>query len=281
MVPDDLVQNSVTLNSALMTTSRVFGPALAGLLVVTTGYAWCFTIDAVSYIAVIAALMRMRRSELYPAPPTTRGKGQVRAGLRYAHAQSDLWVPLVMMTIVGTLTFNFTVVIPLFVEHTLHGTDGTYTLVYSVLSVGSVIGALFAASRRSVEVRHLAIASALFGVAMILFAAAPNIGLAFPAAVLVGLTSVTFMTTSTAIVQLRSDPSMRGRVLALQAIVLIGSTPIGGPLMGALCDDFGARAGILVGAVAAFFAAGWGIVAVRRRASEPAVIAEGALEASG
>jgi MFS family permease len=264
MVPEADVQNAVTLNSALMTSSRVIGPALAGLLVVTTGYGWCFTIDAISYLAVIAGLWKMRTAELRQPPVLSRAKGQVREGLRYVRSVPDLWVPLVMMAVVGTLTFNFSVVIPLFVERTLRGTDASYTLLYSVLSVGSVIGALAAAHRRSIEVRHIVVASAGFAVAMFAFALSPTLLLAYPTALLVGLASVSFMTASTAIVQVRCDPVMRGRVLALQAIVFVGSTPVGGPLLGFICDAFGARAGLTLGGLAAVGAAAWGYFAARR-----------------
>jgi MFS family permease len=264
MVPETDVQNAVTLNSALMTSARIVGPAIAGLLVVTTGYAWCFTIDGFSYLAVIASLAMMRRRDLRQPPVVIRAKGQLREGLRYVRGAPDLWIPLVMTAVVGTLTFNFGVVIPLFVERTLRGSDGSYTLVYSVLSVGSLAGALAVARRTSIEVRQIVVASLAFGLAMLIFAAAPNLAGSFPLALLVGITSVAFLTASTAIVQVRSTPAMRGRVLALQAIVLIGSTPIGGPLLGAVCDVLGARAGLVLGGLAALAAAGWGLFASRR-----------------
>ena len=118
MVPEADVQNAVTLNSALMTSSRVIGPAVAGVLVVTAGFGWCFTIDAISYLAVIAGLWLMRTGELRQPPVVAKAKGQLRAGLRYVRSVPDLRIPLIMMAVVGTLTFNFAVVIPLFVEHT-------------------------------------------------------------------------------------------------------------------------------------------------------------------
>jgi MFS family permease len=181
----------------------------------------------------------------------------------------DLWIPLVMMAVIGTLTFNFAVVLPLFIERTLGGTDASYTLVYSVLSVGSLLGALAAAHRRRVEISTIAAAALVFGVAMLLFATAPGLGVAFPLALVVGFASVWFMTASTAMMQLRSDPRMRGRVLALQAIVLLGSTPVGGPLLGYVCDVLGGRAGVVLGGLAAIGAAAWGAMAVRRGSRRP------------
>jgi MFS family permease len=264
MVPENDVQNAVTLNSALMTSSRVIGPAIAGVLVVTVGFGWCFFLDGVSYLAVIGSLFAMRRAELRQPPVVLRAKGQLRAAAAYIKSVPDLWIPLVMMTVVGTLTFNFAVVLPLYVEHTLDGTAESFTLLYSVLSIGSLIGALYAAHMRVIDARHLVYASFAFGIAMLGLALAPTLLAAFPVAIFVGLTSVAFLTSSTAIVQMRADPKMRGRVLALQGMVIIGSTPIGGPLLGFICDQWGARAGIVVGAVAAIGAGAWGYAAHRR-----------------
>ncbi len=264
MVPEDHVHNAVSLNSALMTSSRVVGPALAGLLITTVGYGLCFTVDGLSYIAVLVALWKMRTSELRPAPITVRAKEQVRAGLRYVRRTPELFVPLTMMAVVGTLAFNFQVVFPLLVTRTFHGTEGTFTVLFSVISIGSLAGALTTARRKTIGIRHVIVASAFFGVSMLLFAASPNLAVAFPLGILVGASSIGFLTASTAIVQVRSEPEMRGRVLALQAIVFLGSTPVGGPILGAIADTWGPRAGVLVGGVAACAAAAWGVFACRR-----------------
>lgn len=263
MVEDEDVQNAVSLNTALMTGSRIVGPALAGLLVTTVGYGWTFLLDGVSYIAVLVALWRMDTAQLRAAPVTPRGRGQIREGLRYIRSVPELRIPLLMMTVVGTLGFNFQVVIPLFVTDTLSGDDRAFTLLFSVLSAGSFVGALVAARRKHVDLRAVALACAGFGAALTLMAAAPNLVGAFPAAVVVGFTGVAFMTTSTAIMQLRASPDMRGRVLALQAMVFLGSTPIGGPVLGWLCDLTSPRIGLLVGGVATLAAAAWGLANAR------------------
>jgi MFS family permease len=274
MVPEEDMQNAVSLNSALMTSARVVGPALAGLLVHTVGFGWAFAVDGLSYTAVLIGLKMMRTEELRPSPIATKAKGQVRAGLRYVRSVPDLWVPLVMMTVVGTLAFNFSVVMPLLAIRTFDGDDGTFTLLYSVVSVGALVGALATARRKTIEIHHLVLASFGFGVAMVALAAAPTLALAFPAALFVGLASIGFLTASTAIVQVRAAPEMRGRVLALQAMVFLGSTPIGGPILGAVSDAWGARAGLLVGASACFAAAAIGSLAVRRAAARPAEVPE-------
>jgi MFS family permease len=272
MVSDDEVNNAVSLNSALMTSARIVGPALAGLLVTTVGYGWCFTIDAVSYLAVIVGFAKMNAAELRVSPVAIKAKAQVRAGLRYVRTVPDLWVPLVMMAIVGTLAFNFQVVLTLFVTDTFERGVGTFTVLFSVTAIGSLAGALSTARRRTIEVRNVIIASAGFGVSMLVLAASPTLGIAFPIAIAVGWTSIAFMTASTAIVQVRADPAMRGRVLALQAIVFLGSTPIGGPLLGAICDAYGARAGLVVGGASALGAALFGSMAMRRTLTRRAAL---------
>lgn len=276
MVPEANVQNAVSLNSALMTGSRVVGPALAGLLISTVGYGWTFAADGVSYLAVILGLLMMRTRENRPHVVAPRGKGQVREGLRYVRGMPELFVPLVMMAIVGTFAFNFQTVMPLLINRTLHGNVRTFTMIYSVISVGSLIGALVSARRATVTIRHIIMSSFGFGGAMLLLAATPNVPFTYPIGVLVGVSSITFMTTSTTIMQLRSDPSMRGRVLALQAIVFLGSTPIGGPILGWVCENFGARTGVVIGGVSAIVAGAYGLRAAspetRRNVSQPRLL---------
>jgi MFS family permease len=264
MVPEDHVTNAVSLNSALMTGSRVVGPALGGLLVATVGYGWTFWLDGLSFLAVIAGLRLMDPSALRAAPVQARGRGQVRAGLRYAWSVPELRVPLVMMGVIGTLAFNFQTVLPLFVTRDLGGSEVTFSLLMSVVSVGSLAGALVAARRKDLEVHLVSVAAVGFGATMLGLAVSPSQPIAFGLGVAMGFASITFMTTSTAIVQLRAEPSMRGRILALQAIVFLGSTPIGGPVVGAVAEALGARFGIGLGALAALGAGTYGLLTVHR-----------------
>jgi MFS family permease len=263
LVPPEEIHNAVTLHSALMTGSRVIGPALAGALITTVGFGWAFVVDAVSYLAVIECLRRMKPEELRRPITTGRRKGQLKAGIAYIRSVPELKIPLIMMTVIGTLTFNFQVVLPLFVLESLDGTDTTYTLTYSVLSAGSLIAALAAAHRGTVGVPTIVRTAAVFGLTMFALAASPNLFVAMPVALAVGAASLSFMTLSTALVQLQADPGMRGRVLALQSMVFLGSTPIGGPLVGAVCDAFGPRSGLILGGLAAIGAAGWGYLKSR------------------
>jgi MFS family permease len=265
MVPEGDINNAVALNSALMTSSRVIGPLLAGVLVTTVGFGWAFLGDGLSYIAVIVALLAMRPAELRPATVAVRARGQVRAGLRYVRSVPELCIPLVMMTVIGTLAYNFQVVLPLFGTRDIGGDDTTVTNLFAVLSVGSLVGALVAARRTSNGLRTVAFTAMAFGATMSLLAVAPSTAWAYVISVLVGFASITFMTSSTSIVQLRAKPSMRGRVLALQAMVFLGSTPIGGPVVGWIAERYGARFSVLLGGLAALGAGAGGLVFARRR----------------
>ena len=264
MVPREDIPNAVSLNSALMTSSRIIGPALAGLAVTTVGYGWAFVADGVSYVAVLLAYGAMRSADLHRAEPAPRGKGQVREGFRYARANRDLWVPLVMMAIVGTLSYNFQVVFPLLATRDLSGTGATFTILFSVMSTGALIGALAVARRTRISLRTVAITALSFGAPMAVMAIVPTLAIALPVAFVVGLGSISFLTASTAIVQTHSSHEMRGRVLALQAMVFLGSTPIGGPILGWISQTWGARWGVAVGAAAALGAGAWGLSVARR-----------------
>ena len=265
LVDEDLVANAVSLNSAMMTSSRVFGPVIAGLLIATVGYGWCFALDAMSYVAPIVALALMRTSEIRRAPVIARAKGQIRDAFRYVGTAPQMWLPLVMTGVIGTFTLNFQVVMPLLVTRTFSSSDSVFTLIFSVLSVGSVLGALWMARHTTLRLAQTVSTALLLGVATVMLALAPDLALAFPIALVMGLGMTAFITSSTANLQLSADAAMRGRVLALQSVVLIGSTPIGGPLIGFVSDQWGARAGLMVGGVACLAAAVFGFWVTRRR----------------
>ncbi len=270
LVPIEDLPNAITLYSAMNNLARVAGPALAGVLILVVGYGWCFAIDALSYIVVLTALLMMRADELRRVPVTRRGSGQIRAGLRYVAAVPDLWITFVMLLAVGTLSYNFVVVFPLFVEKSLGGGDGAYTLVFSAFSFGGFVGALFLARRSHVTIRTVAGGSAALGTASVVLAVMPGVALAVVVALVVGAASVAYMTSTTAIAQLRSDRTMMGRVLSIQTVLLVGTTPFGGLLMGAVADSVDARAPLLIGGAAALAAAAFGVLAARRTERHPA-----------
>jgi MFS family permease len=184
--------------------------------------------------------------------------------MRYVRHMPELWVPFAMLAVIGSLSYNFSVTFPLFVERSLGSGDTAYTLLYSVFSVGSVIGAIIIADRKTIALRHIVFGAAAMGVTILLLSAAPSVKAAFPIVILVGMASISFMTSTTAIVQVQADPRMHGRVLALQTVLLVGTTPVGGPILGAVADAWGARAPLVIGGVAALLAAGWGFLQMRR-----------------
>lgn len=264
MVPRELIPNAVMLYSTLVNASRIFGPALAGLLVVTVGYGWAFAVDGLSYLAVITSLAMMRRSELRLRPPVPKVKGAVIEGIRYIRSMPTMWISFVMLAAVGTFSYEFNVVVPLFVTQGLGGSDTAYTVAYSLFSVGALIGALATAHRRDVDLRLIVVGCAALGVTMAALSAVPSVTWIYPMIMIVGVASIIYMTTTTAIVQVRARPSMHGRVLAIQSVLMIGTNPIGGPILGAVSDRFGARAPVVLGAAVALMTAAWGAWAMRR-----------------
>jgi len=264
MVPKEDVPNAVTLYGVITNGSRVFGPALAGLLVVVVGYGWCFTIDALSYVVVIFCIIRMRAAELFLRPISVRTKSTVRDGLRYIKSSPVLWISFVMLALIGVFSYNFTVTLPLLVTSALHGDTNTFTILYSIFSLGSVVGAFIITRKRLVQLRHVIIGAFALGGAMLVLAAVPNTRFAMPAGFLLGLASILYITATTTLVQVQSKPEMLGRVLALQTVLMFGTTPIGGPLLGLLSDLKGGRAPILLGGVAAVATGCFGYYANRR-----------------
>jgi MFS family permease len=265
MVGSERVVNAVSLNSVIVHCARMAGPAVAGLLIATAGVEPCFVLNAVSFAAMIAALVSMSPTELHAAPPVPREPGALRAGLRYVARTPALAVPLAMMALVGTLSFNFQVLLPLLARFTFDGGPQTYALLVTSMGVGSVAGALVAGSRGRVSRRLLIGASAAFGAATALAAAAPTLPLVAAALVLTGAASVTFAAGVNSTLQLAVEPAMRGRVMALYSVVFLGSTPIGAPIAGALAETAGPRAGLLLGAAAALGAAAIAHSVLRRR----------------
>ncbi|HZL64915.1 MAG TPA: MFS transporter [Thermoleophilia bacterium] len=264
MVRPEDIPNAVVMYSATVNVARIFGPALAGLLVVTLGYGWCFTIDAASYSAVLVCLFLMRPAELYSRPPRPRVKGEVREGLHYVKSMPVLWISFAMLAAIGTLSYNFNVTLPLFVTDTLHSTGGIFTVLYSVFSVGAVVSALIVAHRGMVRLRHIIVGAAALGLTMLALAFVPGVPVAVPAVFLVGMASVMYLTATTTIVQIEARPEMHGRVLALQMVLMAGTAPVGGPLMGWIADTLGGRAPIVLGGVVCLVAAAFGYFANRR-----------------
>jgi MFS family permease len=254
MVQRDLLPNAVSLNSVVMNSARVIGPAIGGVLILTLGVSTCFIVNAVSYIAVIVALSFMRERELYSSPGVGRRKGQVREGLRYVWSTGDLRSPLISMAIVGIFAFNFTVTLPLLAKITFHGGAGLYSSFLAAMGAGAVAGGLFTAHRSSPSTRLLAFIGVVFGAAILAVSLAPNRLTAILFLVPMGAASIAFISTNNSTLQLRADPTMRGRVMSLNAIAFLGSTPIGAPLVGYISDISNPRISLAMGGIATLLA---------------------------
>jgi MFS family permease len=250
MVGRDLLPNAISLNSVVMNSARVIGPAIGGILIYAVGLAACFLVNAASYLAVLIALFMMRPGELHQRPVVTRARGQVREGLRYVWSTRDLRDPLLAMAVVGVFAFNFTTTLPLLATRTFHGGAGTYSALMAAMGAGAIVGGLMVAHRSRPSAAMLSLIGLAFGVMLLVVAAAPTEVVAITALVFMGLCSISFIATANATIQLKADPAMRGRVMALYAIAFLGSTPIGAPLVGWIADVTSPRVSIAVGGVA-------------------------------
>ena len=251
MVGSERVVNAVGLNSALIHAARIFGPAGAGVVIATLGVAPCFLLNALTFGAMIFALRSMDPRQLDPAPRAARGRGALRATVRYVLSTPALAVPLGMMALVGTLGFNFQVILPLLARFTFDGGASTYTVLAITMAVGALAGSLFTGSRRRVTHGYLIAAALSFGGLAAVAALAPTLVTEAIVLVPLGAASVAFAAGANASLQLAAEPTMRGRVMALYSMVFLGSTPIGGPIAGWLSEAAGPRAALALTATAA------------------------------
>jgi MFS family permease len=264
MVGPGLLRNAVSLNSVMVNVARAVGPAVAGVLIAVVGTGVCFLLNAVSFAAVVASLVAMDTAALQPSPPAARAPGQLREGLRYVRGNRELFVPLLMMGLVGCLAYEFQVVLPVVARETFSGGSQAFGLITAAMGVGAVVGGLFVAGRGRTGARVMVLSSLLFGAALGAAALAPSLPLELAAMALVGAMSVGFMSTGNSTLQLAAAPSMRGRVMALWAVAFMGSTPIGGPIAGFVSDHLGGRGGLALGALTCLVAATLGLLVLRR-----------------
>jgi MFS family permease len=271
MVGADDVANAVGLNSAVFNSARLVGPALAGILIHAIGISPSFLLNAISFVPVIAALAAMRTRELSQLNPVPRSKGQIREGLRYVWSTPVLRSTLLLVTVVATFGFNQIIVLPLLARYVFGGGAGLYGAMFAALAAGGLIGGLGAAARGAPS-RSMLIWSAVgFSVMAMLVSLAPNAVVAMIGLVPMGVFSMTFIATANSTLQLSSRHEMRGRVMALYALVFLGSTPLGGPLIGWISQQWGARSGLFVGGAVSLVAAVAAALSVwRQRRRAPA-----------
>jgi MFS family permease len=264
--PKDL-PNAVSLNSATFNSARIVGPALAGLAISGLGTGWVFVANGLSYAAVIAGLALMRPAELWTGARQPRSSGQLREGLHYVRLRPQLYVPMVLVFMVGTFGLNFQITLSLVAKQTFHTGAGSFGLLTSALAAGSLLGALSSARRKGAPRSRTMLTSALaFGLMEITVGLAPTFPVMAVLLVPTGIAVLTFTTTANALVQLGSDPQVRGRVMALYVLVFLGGTPVGAPLIGVLAEHLGPRASLLIGgAVCAVSALGAAVFLARTR----------------
>jgi MFS family permease len=263
IVGPDLLQNAVSLNSVMTNAARTIGPAIAGVLISSAGTGVCFVANGLSFFAVIVALMLMRTEQLRTAPVAQRQSGQLLEGFRYVCGTAGLWAPLLMMTLVGTLGYEFQVILPVLSRVTLHGDASTYGFLTAAMGIGAVIGGLIVAARGRAGMVPLVITTSAFAATMLLSAAVDSLVTELVALALVGATSTAFLSAANTTLQLISRPHYRGRVMALWTVTFLGTTPIGGPLIGVVVELHGPRCGLAVGAATCLVAAVVGVLALR------------------
>jgi MFS family permease len=256
LIPVEDLTNGMSLNTATMTGSRIFGPAIAAGLIGTVGIGWLFLLNGVSYAAMLIGLAMLRRSEMFPVKHRESGGTPVRDSLRFVRDNERLAVLFVVFTLVSTFAFNYSVSLPKLADEQW-GSPEAFGWVLGVTSVGSLIGALLTARLTFTTYRWVAVNVLILAVSNIGLAWSPNIVVAFVWAVPLGLGGAAMMAGITSLTQLESPPEMRGRMLALTAVAFLGSTPIGGPITGFIADAVSVQWSLAYGGVIALVAGSW------------------------
>jgi len=265
LVGPDHLANAVMLNTVNINAARIVGPAVAAIVIATLGIGPCFVLNAVSYLVIVGALLLMHTRDMMPRRPVPRQKGQVREALRYVGRTPALRAPLVMMAVVGMLAYEFQVSLPILAKFTFGGTAATYGSMMGAMGVGAVVGGLATAHRQRFGLEPLVRVVAVFGATILAVSVSPTLPVALGALVATGAVSVVFLAMANTTLQLGADPDMRGRVMSLWTVAFIGSTPIGGTIVGWLGEHAGPRWALGIGALACLGAAVYGRQSLRAR----------------
>ena len=277
IVGADRVVNAVGLNSVLVHSARITGPAIAGVIIALWGVAPCFGVNALSFVAMLIALVKMDPAKLHH-PDRSKPRGNIREALRHIAGRRELRVPLLLMLVLSTIGFNFQVVIPLLADRVFSGDVSAYSLLMIAMGVGSITGALTVGTRTTVSRELITLAAVGFGVTATLAALAPTLPLEMLALGALGICSVTFAAGINSGLQLAAEPEMRGRVMAVYAIVFLGSTVVGGPITGWLGEAVSPRAPLLAAGLAGFAVALGAYAAWSQRAGTAPVAGDLTLE---
>jgi MFS family permease len=257
MVGRSRLTNAVALNSVLVNSARIIGPAVGGLLIVTVGIGWCFVINAVSYLVFITAMALMRSDDINRTDREERQPGQLREALRYVRGEPVLLTTLVMSAMFGLFAYEFEVVLPLLARFTFGGDADTFGIMFAAMGLGAVAGGLYVASRDRTTPRGILVACLALAAAMTVTTFVPSLWMSYVTLVVIGATSTAFLTMSNSVLQLGSEPKMRGRVIGLRAMAVLGARPIGAPIVGWVGEHMGPRYSLAMGALACFAVVAW------------------------
>ncbi|MDB5224943.1 MAG: hypothetical protein JWO43_565 [Candidatus Adlerbacteria bacterium] len=252
------LRNAITLNSTLNQLARAVGPTIAGILIAGVGIAFCYFVNAASYLATIIVLGQMRDDEMFhgdtkPPKGTISLKGMSTA-LAYVGKKPLLRNILIMVVILGMFSYEFQVSLPLLAQEVFTSGASGYATLLTAMGLGSVAGGLFSAGRKKVAPSQLVVSCLLFGSAMVITARMPSFWWATVGMLFVGFFSINLTSVANTILQLETKPEMQGRVMSLWTMAMLGTTPIGAPIIGLFGEYLGGRWGIGAGGVAAFVA---------------------------
>jgi MFS family permease len=269
LVGDADLPNAVALNSTSFNAARMIGPAISGLVIASVGTGWAFLINRVSFVAVLLSLSLLRSSTLHANERAQRAKGSFTEGVRYVWKRPDLKAILVMLFLIGTFGLNFPIFISTMAVSVFHADARGYGALSSIMAIGTVCGALIGAGRSRPQFGSLLVGAAVFGLGCALAGVAPSYWLFGAALVVIGVAALTFTNTTNSLMQLSTEPAMRGRVMALRIGIGLGGTPIGAPIVGWVADSFGPRWALGVGAASGVVAAGVAVYALAREVHQP------------
>jgi MFS family permease len=258
--------NAIALNSSLFNAGRVVGPAVGGILIAAVGSGWCFAVNAGSFLAVLAALLLMRVSELFPVERSSAGEkttAAIREGLRYAWRTPAVLTVLLMVTVVSATGFNFRVLLPVLASKTLHAGAAVFGVLFACFGAGALAGALFSAAMSRASWKALVLGAAGFSGAMLLLAPVRHTAVAGALLLVVGFCFSTWTANSQSVLQLTAPDRLRGRVIGLYLFAFAGLTPIGGLLAGWLADVGGTELAFAVAGVCGLAATAYAVTRLR------------------